>query len=99
MSMTVVVTRDVEDRYRGFLSSVMLELSPGVYVGARLSAKCRDQVWLVVSEWYGYLSCGSISMLWSDSGAAGGFRVRILGSPPRVPVHIDGTVLMSRPRG
>lgn len=99
MSMTVVVTRDVEDRYRGFLSSVMLEVSPGVYVGARLSAKCREQVWSVVSDWYGYLSRGSISMLWSDSGANGGFQVRILGSPPRVPVLIDGTMLMSRPRG
>jgi CRISPR-associated protein Cas2 len=36
MPMTVVVTRDVEDRYRGFLSSVMLELAPGVYTGPRL---------------------------------------------------------------
>ena len=28
MPMTVIVTRDVEDRYRGFLSSVMLEVAP-----------------------------------------------------------------------
>jgi CRISPR-associated protein Cas2 len=99
MSMTVVVTRDVDERYRGFLSSVMLEASPGVYVGARLSAKCREQVWSVVSEWYGHLLRGSIIILWSDSGADGGFQVRILGSPPRVPVLIDGAMLMSRPRG
>lgn len=99
MSLTVVVTRDVEDRYRGFLSSVMLEASPGVYVGSRLSAKCREQVWSVVSEWHSQLRRGSISMLWADSGAEGGMQVRILGSPPRIPVLIDGALLMSRPRG
>ena len=32
MPMTVVVTRDVEARYRGFLASAMLEIAPGVYV-------------------------------------------------------------------
>ena len=30
MSMTVVVTRNVSDRVRGFLASSMLELAPGV---------------------------------------------------------------------
>ena len=33
MPMTVVVTRDVEDRYRGFLTSIMLEVAPGVLRG------------------------------------------------------------------
>ena len=97
MSMTVVVTRDVEARYRGFLSSAMLEVSPGVYVANRLSAKCREQVWDVVSEWYSHLGQGSISMLWPDTGAEAGLQVRILGSPPRVPVLIDGALLMHRP--
>lgn len=31
MPLCIVVTRDVEMRYRGFLGSVMLELAPGVY--------------------------------------------------------------------
>lgn len=30
MPLTVVVTRNVESRYRGFLTSVMLEVSAGV---------------------------------------------------------------------
>jgi len=97
MSMTVVVTRDVEARYRGFLSSAMLEVSPGVYVATRLSSGCREQVWAVLSEWYGYLGQGAISMLWPDSSADSGLQVRILGSPPRVPVLIDGALLMHRP--
>lgn len=36
MSLTVVVTRDVQNRYRGFLGSVMLEVSAGVYIFARV---------------------------------------------------------------
>lgn len=30
MAITMIVTRDVEARYRGFLTSVMLEISAGV---------------------------------------------------------------------
>ncbi|TVR13365.1 MAG: type I-E CRISPR-associated endoribonuclease Cas2, partial [Planctomycetota bacterium] len=30
MPMTIVVTNDVADRYRGFLASCMLEIAPGV---------------------------------------------------------------------
>nr|WP_284503144.1 type I-E CRISPR-associated endoribonuclease Cas2e [Caballeronia sp. AZ10_KS36] len=33
--MVVVVTCDVADRFRGYLASVMLELSAGVYVAPR----------------------------------------------------------------
>ena len=33
MPMTIVVTRDVPDRYRGFLASIMPEAGPGVYEG------------------------------------------------------------------
>ena len=40
MPMTVVITRDVEDRYRGFLSSVMLELAPGVVHCAQTEPRC-----------------------------------------------------------
>lgn len=37
MALTTIVTRDVEARYRGFLTSVMLEVSAGVYVAPDLS--------------------------------------------------------------
>lgn len=38
MTLTVIVTRDVEPRYRGFLASAMLEVAPTVYIHPRLSA-------------------------------------------------------------
>lgn len=47
MPMTMVVTRDVEARYRGFLTSTMLEIAPGVYVAPRLSKGVRERVWAV----------------------------------------------------
>ena len=52
MPMTIVVTRDVEARYRGFLTSVMLEIAPGVYVAPDLSAGVRQRVWDVVESWW-----------------------------------------------
>ncbi|NNM74142.1 type I-E CRISPR-associated endoribonuclease Cas2e [Enterovirga aerilata] len=52
MPMTVVVTRDVADRYRGFLSSIMPEAAPGVFVGAELSKGVRERLWTVLSDWW-----------------------------------------------
>ncbi|EQD33325.1 CRISPR-associated protein, Cas2, partial [mine drainage metagenome] len=49
MNLTVVVTSNVEDRYRGFLSSLMMEISVGVFTSPRLSAGTRDHIWSVLS--------------------------------------------------
>lgn len=95
-TLTVVITRDVEDRYRGFLSSVMLEAAPGVYAGPGLTARARDKVWDVLVDWHAALGRGSICMLFPDRNSDGGLAVRLLGSPPRKPVRIDGALLMAR---
>jgi CRISPR-associated protein Cas2 len=75
MALWIVVTRDVEMRYRGFLGSVMLELAPGVYAGPRMSKGVRERVWDVLSEWYGQLQGGSVVMARREAGAPGGLRV------------------------
>ena len=54
--MTIVVTRSVPDRYRGFLASCMLELAPGVYASPEMSRAVRDRVWAVCCEWSGLLA-------------------------------------------
>ncbi len=96
MPMTVVVTRDVEDRYRGFLSSVMLELAPGVYTGPRMSRGVRERVWQVLSEWYGALRRGTILMTWRETTAPGGQAILTLGEPRRDLVDVDGVLLVRR---
>ena len=67
MPMTVVVTRDVESRYRGFLASAMLEVAPGVYVSPDLSHGVRERIWTVISTWYDVLDRGAVVMMWRDS--------------------------------
>ena len=52
MALTVLITRDVEDRYRGFLASTMLELAPGVYASPNLSARAREKIWGVLADWH-----------------------------------------------
>jgi len=94
--MTVIVTRDVEDRYRGFLSSVMLELAPGVYTGPRLSRGVRERVWQVMSEWHAELRRGSILMTWRETTAPGGQAMLTLGEPRRDFVNVDGVILVRR---
>lgn len=93
MALTVVITRDVEDRYRGFLASAMLELAPGVYASPSLGAKAREQVWAVLTAWHSQLHGGSIVCIYPDRQADGGMAVRHLGTPPRQAVRLEGVLL------
>ena len=96
MPMCVVVTRGVEGRYRGFLGSAMLEISPGVYAHPRMSAGVRDRLWSVLAKWHGSLGQGSIVMTWADTSAAGSLGTRTLGEPPKEIVAHEGVLLVRR---
>jgi len=96
MPMTVVVTRDVEARYRGFLTSVMLEVAPGVYVAPNLSAAVRHRVWEVLKSWWFTLGRGALVMVWRDKTASGNLRIETLGEPSKEIVDADGVLLLKR---
>ncbi len=96
MSMTVVVTRNVSDRMRGFLASTMLELTPGVYTAPRLNVAVRERIWKVTQDWFYAENEASIVMLWADSQKPGGLDVRILGLPPVKLLEVDGLILSCR---
>jgi CRISPR-associated protein Cas2 len=93
MAISVVITRDVEDRYRGFLASAMLEVAPGVYASPALSMRAREQIWEVVSAWHAQLKRGSVTLIYADKSADGGMAIRNLGDPPRHAVRLDGVLL------
>ena len=95
--MTVLVTRNVSDRFRGFISSCMLEIAPGVYTSPNMSAGVRARLWGVLEEWYyELLEEGSIVMTWKDSSIASGQKVRVLGSPRVELVDCSGLILSYR---
>ncbi|HEY6461283.1 MAG TPA: type I-E CRISPR-associated endoribonuclease Cas2e [Polyangiaceae bacterium] len=94
--MTVVVTRNVEERVRGFLASTMLEIAGGVYTSPTLSAAVRERVWAVLAKWNVGTHGAGVVMTWPDSQAPGGQAVRILGEPPLDLQEIDGVVLSRR---
>ncbi len=91
--MTVVVTVNVEARYRGFLASVMLEIAPGVYTSPQMTNGIRERIWEVLSGWHYQLGQGAIVMTWRDPAAAGQ-RIRTLGEAPKEIVDADGVYLV-----
>jgi len=93
MSMTVVVTRNVSARVRGFLASAMLELAPGVYSAPRISPPVRERIWAVLADWFPSEMDASVIMLWSDKEMPVGQVARTLGSPPVDLVEADGMIL------
>ena len=96
MPMTVLVTRDVEARYRGFLASAMLEVSPGVYVSPDLSSGVRERIWTVVKGWHSALKRGALVMIWRERDAPGGLVLRHLGDPPKEICDADGILVVKR---
>lgn len=88
--MTVVITRDVEDRYRGFLLSCMPEVAPGTYAAVGMNQGIRTRMWDVVSGWHEQLQRGSISMIHEDRSSPSGLRIISVGTPARELVDLDG---------
>ena len=96
MPISMVVTSNVEARYRGFLTSVMLEVAPGVYVAPEMSAAVRKRMWDVLSAWWNSLRTGSIILVWRDTNAVGNLQIETLGEPPKEIVDADGVLLVKR---
>lgn len=96
MSLVVIVTCDVANRFRGFLASTMLEIAPTVYISPRMNVRVRSRIWDVLSGWYGQEPGGSIVMVWRDVNETGSVGIANLGSPSRELVEIDGLWLTKR---
>lgn len=97
MALTVIVTRDVAYRFRGFLASVMLEIAAGVYISPRMTKGVRTRVWKVMSEWHGEEPNGSVVVVWRDTSQTGGVGIETLGTPPKKLVELDGLWITRRP--
>jgi CRISPR-associated protein Cas2 len=95
--MTVIVTRDVAARFRGFLSSCMLEIAPGVYTAPKMNRAVRERVWAVMEEWFGELGGGGIVMTWLEPLAHGGQQIAVLGSAS-YELHQCNDVFLARKR-
>ena len=104
MSMTVIVTRNVAPRFRGFLASVMLEIAPGVYTAPEMSKGVRERVWTVLDDWFqaGGATTGSdpeqmasIVLTWRDASAPGGQGIETLGIPAKTLVDADGFYMVN----
>ena len=96
MPLVVVVTRNVENRYRGFLGSAMLEVAPGVYAHPRMNQGVRERLWSVLEEWHGTLGNGSVVMTWNKPRASGSLGLLTLGDPPKEIVDHEGVLLVRR---
>ncbi len=96
MPTTLFITRDVEERFRGYLATVSLELSAGVYLSPRMSMTVRVRTWTVLTEWHAALGSGSITMAWPDPSRSGGVGLMTLGDPPRDIVDMDGVLCVLR---
>ncbi|EPU0770768.1 type I-E CRISPR-associated endoribonuclease Cas2e [Cronobacter turicensis] len=90
MSMLVVVTESVPPRLRGRLAIWLLELRAGVYVGD-VSRRVREMIWHQIAE---LAEEGNVVMAWATNNESG-FDFQTYGVNRRIPVDLDGLLLVS----
>jgi CRISPR-associated protein Cas2 len=96
VALVMIVTRDVADRFHGFLASIMLEVAPNLFLSPRMNKGVRERTWAVVSDWYEQEPRGSLVLVWRDLSQVGGLGIAHLGTPPRELVEFDGMWLTRR---
>ena len=96
MALVMIMTRDVADRFHGFLASVMLEVAPNVFASPRMTKGVRERAWGVIADWHMQEPRGSAVMVWRDLNEVGGIGLAHLGTPPRELVEMDGMWLTRR---
>ncbi len=81
MPMTVLVTNNAPPRFRGFLSSCMLEVAPGIYTSPKMTVAVRNRVWNTLCDWSSNYNNIGLLLTWPDSKEPGGQGLLIIGAP------------------
>lgn len=97
--MTVVVTRNVIPRLRGFLASCMLEIMPGVYISPSMTVSVRERVWAVVEEWFYESEGTAVVMVWRSGKETGNTGISTVGVPPVKLVEMGDMIVSVRESG
>lgn len=95
--MTVAVTRNLPERFHGFLCSCMQEIAPGVYVVPNMKKSVREKVWEVMLEWSELIPDeGGIVLFWRNPEAPSELSIRIIGWPKKEFIEYEGLWLTHR---
>ncbi len=98
MPMTFLATRNVPERFRGFIASLMVEVAPGVYIAPRMSQAVRERMWNVLLSWSSLLNAESgIVIVWRKTNQVEGLDMATIGWPKKELLPIDGQWLSRSP--
>jgi CRISPR-associated protein Cas2 len=90
MSFLAVVTENVPPRLRGRMAIWLLEVRAGVYIGD-VSKRTREMIWEQLV--YGFED-GNVVMAWASNHESG-YEFQTLGVSRRMPVEMDGLMLVA----
>lgn len=91
MPMTVVMTRNLPDRFSGFLASCMLKVVPGTFVAPNLTKAIIQRIWDVMIEWSDLIpEDGGILLVTKDTDSPSGMEIKVLGWAKREILEHDG---------
>ncbi len=88
--MLVIVTENIPDNLRGYLSRLLLEVRSGVFIGD-YSVKVREKLIKTIQK---NIEDGNVVVVWSTNNESG-FDFETFGKNRRIPVLLDGLKLVS----
>lgn len=94
--MITIITSNVPDRTNGYLSSIMLEVNPGVFVSPTMGRAVSEKTWEVVFGWWCENGSGNLLMIKTNKDLPGGMELRYAGLPRRKIVAIDDVLCIEK---
>ena len=98
MSVLIAVTRNIPGRFRGLLTSCMLEIAPGTFVSPQINRAVRERIWDIMMSWNEVLRPNSgVVFLWPDTQEPSHLGMSFIGFPPKELIEHDGFWLARSP--
>lgn len=94
--MIVIITVNVPERTNGYLSSIMLEVNPGVFVSPNISRSVLEKTWNIVSGWWHENGTGNLLMMKTNKDLPGNIELRYAGSSRRKIVTLDDILCVEK---
>lgn len=90
--MIVMVLNNPPPKVKGYVTSLMCEVSPNVFLAAKLNVQVRNRIIEIVWKWYEDSVIGGASLFWTERGEV---KMKVVGEPIEV-VPVQGLCLMRR---
>lgn len=96
--MMIVCLSNGQKRIIGYLKSISLEISPGIFIATNISKKEKEKVWNTINEWYENKNNEWYLMIEINKNKSEKYIIKNLGQPKRKLLLYEGIWITYTPK-